>query len=67
MDVYKLDPAHYYTSTGLKRDALLKKTGVCLELSTNYDKHLFITKRTPWQYMAVTRGGNNNDNSRGFF
>ena len=29
---YGLDPAHYYTSPGLSWDALLKKTGVELEL-----------------------------------
>ena len=48
MNVYKLDPAHYYTSPGLSWDALLKKTGVCLELLTNYDQHLFIQKGTSW-------------------
>ena len=41
---YGLDPAHYYTSPGLLRDALLKKTGVQLELLTDYDQHLFIEK-----------------------
>ena len=41
---YKLDPAHYYTSPGLSWDALLKKTGVELELLTDYDQHLFIEK-----------------------
>ena len=39
---YGLDPAHYYTSPGLSWDALLKKTGVELELLTDYDQHLFI-------------------------
>ena len=39
-----LDPAHYYTSPGLSWDALLKKTGVSLELITDYDQHLFIEK-----------------------
>ena len=39
-----LDPAHYYTSPGFSWDALLKKTGVELELLTNYDQHLFIEK-----------------------
>ena len=33
---YGLDPAHYYTSLGLSWDALLKKTGVELELLTDY-------------------------------
>ena len=42
---YGLDPAHYYTTLGLLWDALLKKTGVELELLTDYDQHLFIEKR----------------------
>ena len=41
---YGLYPAHYYTSPGLSWDALLKKTGVELELLTDYDQHLFIEK-----------------------
>ena len=41
---YGLYPAHYYTSSGLSWDALLKKTGVELELLTDYDQHLFIEK-----------------------
>ena len=41
---YGLDPANYYTSPGLYWDALLKKTGVELELLTNYDQHPFVEK-----------------------
>ena len=41
---YGLDPAHYYTSPGLSWDALLKTTGVELELLTDYDKHLFFER-----------------------
>ena len=41
---YGLDPAHYYTAPGLSWDALLKKTGVELELFTDYDMHLFVEK-----------------------
>ena len=41
---YKLDPAHYYTSPGLSWDALLKHTGVQLELLSDVDMHLFIEK-----------------------
>ena len=41
---YGLDPAHYYTSPGLSWVALLKKTGVELELLTDYDQHLLIEK-----------------------
>ena len=37
---YGLDPAHYYTSPGLFWDALLKKTGVELELFTDLEMHL---------------------------
>ena len=44
MGQYSLDPAHYYTSPGLSWNALLKKTGVELELLTDYDQHLFIEK-----------------------
>ena len=41
MEQYGLDPAHYYTSPGLSWDALLKKTGVELELLTDLEMHLF--------------------------
>ena len=44
LDKYGPDPAHYYTSPGLSQDALLKKTGVELELLTDYEKHLFIER-----------------------
>ena len=41
---YRLDPAHYYTSPGLSWDALLKKTGVELELLTDLDMHLMVER-----------------------
>ncbi|KAK3710352.1 hypothetical protein RRG08_010876 [Elysia crispata] len=44
LGLYGLDSAHYYTSPGLSWDALFKKTGVELELLTDYDQHLFIEK-----------------------
>lgn len=37
---YKLDPCWYYTSPGLSWDALLKHSGVNLELLTDYDMML---------------------------
>ena len=43
-DKYGLDPAHYYSAPGLSWDALLKKTGVDLELLTDLDMHLFIER-----------------------
>ena len=39
--IYKLDPAHYFTSP---RMSLLKKTGVEIELLTDYDQHVFVEK-----------------------
>ena len=41
---YGLYPAQYYTSPGLSWDTLLKKTGMELELLTDYDQHLFIER-----------------------
>ncbi|KAL9987185.1 hypothetical protein ACROYT_G001444 [Oculina patagonica] len=44
LEKYELDPANYYTSPGLSWDALLKKTGVELELLTDYEMHLFVER-----------------------
>ena len=41
---YGLDPAHYYTSPGLSWDALLKKTGVELDLFTDLEMYLFVER-----------------------
>ena len=41
---YGLDPANYFTAPGLSWDALLKHTGIELELLTNVDKHLFFER-----------------------
>ena len=41
---YGLDPAHYYTAPGLAWDAMLKMTGVNLELLSNIDMLLMIEK-----------------------
>ena len=41
---YGLDPAHYYSAPGLSWDALLKKTGVELELLTDMDMCLMIER-----------------------
>ena len=41
---YKLDPVLYYTSPGLSWDAMLKQTGVELELISDPDMYLFIEK-----------------------
>lgn len=41
---HKLDPAHYFTIPGLTWDAMLKYTGVNLELLRDYDMILMIEK-----------------------
>ena len=41
---YGLDPAHYFTSPGLSWDALLKKTGVELELFTEVEMYMFVER-----------------------
>ena len=44
MATYGLDPTHYLTLPGYSWDALLKSTGVSLELITDPDMYLFIEK-----------------------
>ena len=41
---YGLDPCHYFSSPGLSWDAMLKMTGIELELISDIDMHLFIEK-----------------------
>ena len=41
---YGLDPCHYFTSTGLAWDAMLKMTKVKLDLISDIDQQLFIEK-----------------------
>ena len=41
---YKLDPSHYFSSTGLSWDVMLKMTGVKLEKVLDIDMYLFIEK-----------------------
>jgi hypothetical protein len=44
LDNYKLDPAHYISAPGLSWDAMLKWTGVKLDLLSNVDMYQFIEK-----------------------
>ena len=44
LEYYGLDPCHYFSSSGLSWDAMLKITGAELELISDIDKHLFIEK-----------------------
>lgn len=42
--IYELDPAHYYTAPGLSFDAMLRYTGVKIELLTDIEMLLFIER-----------------------
>ncbi|XP_051172353.1 uncharacterized protein LOC127288757 [Leptopilina boulardi] len=42
LNAYRLDPAHYYTTPGLTWDAMLKYTGITLQLITDIDMMMFI-------------------------
>ena len=44
LEYYKLDPCHYFTSPGLAWDAMLKMTGVKLDLIHDVDQYLMIEK-----------------------
>ena len=44
LEYYKLDPAHFYTSSGLTWQACLNKTGVRLKLLTDPDMLLMFEK-----------------------
>ena len=44
LEYFGLDPCHYFSSPGLAWDAMLKMTGIELELIDDIDMHLFIQK-----------------------
>ena len=44
LNYYRLDPCHYFSSPGLSWGAMLKMTGIKLELISDVDMHLFIAK-----------------------
>ena len=44
LDIYGLDPTYFVPAPGLAWQACLKKTGVKLELITDYDMLLMIEK-----------------------
>ena len=44
LNYYGLDPCHYFSSSGLAWDAMLKMTEIELELISDIDMHLFIEK-----------------------
>lgn len=44
MELYQLDPCHFYTSPGLTWQACLKKTGIELDLLSDMDMFIFMEK-----------------------
>ena len=44
LNYYKLDPCHYFMSPGLSWDAMLRMTGIRLELMMDIDMYQFIEK-----------------------
>ena len=44
IEIYELDPAHFLSAPGLAWQACLKKTGVKLELLTDYDMLMMVEK-----------------------
>ena len=44
LDYYGLDPCHYFSSPGLSWDAMLKMTGIKLDLISDIDIHFLLKK-----------------------
>ena len=65
---YKVDPCHYFTSPGLSWDAMLKMTGIKLDLMTDIDMFQFIEKglRGGISYIANRHGEANNKYMSGY-
>ena len=65
---YGLDPAHYYTAPGLAWDAMLKMTGVKLELLSDIDILLMVEKgiRGGISIISNRYGKANNKYMKGF-
>ena len=62
LDYYGLDPCHYFSSPGLSWNAMLKMTGIELELISDIDMHLFLEKgmRGGISYIAKRHSKANN-------
>ena len=62
LEYYGLDPCHYFSSTGLSCDAMLKMTEIELELISDTDMHLFIENGTRGgiSYLAKRQSKANN-------
>ena len=59
---YKLDLSHYFSSPGLSWDAMLKMTGIKLELISGIDKYLSIEKRLGGEVSYICKRFNKTNN-----
>ena len=64
LNYFRLDPCHYFSSPGLRWDAMLKMTGIKLDLILDIDLHLFIEKgmRGGISYISKRQGKVDGDN-----
>ena len=62
LEYYGLDPCNYFSSPGLSWDAMLKMTGIELELISDINMHLLIEKGMTEgiSYIAKTHSKTNN-------
>ena len=65
---YKLDPAHYYSASGLAWNGCLKMTGIKLELISDVDMYLMIEKglRGGMSVISHRKAEANNKNMRSY-
>ena len=54
LDYYGLDPCHYFSSSGLSWNAMLKMTGIELDLISDIVMHLFIEKEMIVRISYIT-------------
>ena len=64
LNYYRLDPCHYFSSPGLSWDAMLKMTGIKLEIISDVDMRLFIEKgmRDGISYISKRHSKGDEDN-----
>ena len=55
LDYYGLNPCHYFSSSGLNWHAMLKTTGIELELISDIDTHLFMEKGIKGSISYITK------------
>ena len=64
LEYCSLDPSHYFSSPGLSWDALLKMTGIKLELISDIDMHLFIEKGMTGGISYISKRYSNVDENK---